>query len=283
MPQRFLTNALWPALRDGRRSSLHVRLLALFAVSLLTGCSTPRFENATTNETGRNGAGSLSIPVPPSTRGTADGDLLIAILGIKANPNTVGPSGWSAVAGFGGFNGATCLATAGGYACQLAVFYKISDGSETSAALSWGSTHQAAGAVLRYSNVNTRSPIGTAREQHGASSTPTAPMIQTTQNASRVLRIALSEADDAMMFLSDALVLSDEPASSRFNIVSFPDASTDPATGCGPPLSSCSFTVGAVALAASDARRSTAGPSGTASWSLPGGDQWVTASIEITR
>jgi hypothetical protein len=165
----------------------------------------------------------------------------------------------------------------------LAVFYKISDGSETSASFDWGTTYQAAGAVLRYSNVNTRSPIGTAREQHGASSTPTAPVITTTQNASRVLRIALSETDDAMMFLTEGLVFDDEPASLRFNIVSFPNASTDPTTGCGPPLSSCTFTLDAVALTASDARRSTAGPSGAASWSLPGGDQWVTASIEIKR
>lgn len=264
----------------GRRSFLSGWFLIFFGANLLMGCGAPRFKDSMTGGTGGDGSTSLSIQIPP---GTEEGDLLIAILGIKSNPNTVGPSGWSSVPGFGGFNGTNCLATAGGYACQLSVFYKISNGSETDANFSWGGNFQASAAVLSYSNVNASSPIGAASSRRGASVTPTAPMIRTIQESSRVLRIALSEANDAMMFLNGNLVFGDEPGSLRFNIVSFPDASTDPATGCGPPLSSCSFIQGAVALAASDAPRSTAGPSGTADWTLPAGDQWVTASIEITK
>ena len=244
------------------------------------GCGAPRFQDSMTGGTGRDGSTSLSIQVPS---GTEKGDLLVSILGIKSNPNTIGPSGWSPVPGFGGFNGTNCLATAGGYACQLSVFYKISDGSETDANFSWAGIYQASAAVLSYSNVNASSPIGATGSRRGASVTPTAPMIRTIQESSRVLRIALSEADDAMMFLNGNLVFGDEPGAFRFNILSFPDASTDPATGCGPPLSSCSYTQGAIALAASDSSRSTAGPTGTVDWSLPAGDQWVTASIEITK
>ena len=278
--------SLWRArpwlVHDSRTSSRRGISVALAATSLvLIGCGGPRFEGVATNGTGKNGATSLSIPVPPSASEDASQDLLIAILGAKANPNTTGPSGWAAVPGFGGFNGATCVADAGGIVCQLAVFYTIADGSETSASFTWGGTHQAAGAVLRYSNVNTSSPIGAARTQRGASATPTAPIITTTTDSSRVLRVALADADDAMAFVSGPLIFIGEPRGRRFNIMSFPDSATDPTNGCGPPLSDCSDASGALGLTASDTGRGTAGPSGPADWSLGGGDQWLTASIEI--
>ena len=251
---------------------------------VLAGCgSAPRFENAATTDTGRDGASSLSIPVPSSTGGDAAGDLLISIVGAQANPNTRQPDGWRAVSGFGGFNGATCNADTEGTACQLAIFYRLSDGSETSVSFEWGAPRHAAGAVLRYSNVDTNTPIGDARQQRGSSDAPTAPVVNTTRDGSRVLRIALAEADDAMAFLDGSLVLADEPRTPRINIVSFPNAATDAARGCGPPLSGCSAIEAAVGLAASDARRGSAGGSGTASWELPGGDQWIAASIEIRR
>ena len=121
-------------------------------------------------------------------------DLLIAILGIQGNPNTSGPDGWAALPGFGGFNGATCQADGQGVACQLAVFYKIADESETDASFSWGGTRRAAGAVVRFSNVDASSPIGVSRPQRGSSATPTAPVVTTTRDGSRVLRIVVSEA-----------------------------------------------------------------------------------------
>ena len=251
---------------------------------VLGGCgSAPRFENAATTGTGRDGANSLSIPVPSSTGGDAAGDLLISIVGVQANPNTREPDGWRAVSGFGGFNGATCNADTEGTACQLAIFYRLSDGSETDVSFDWGARRHAAGVVLRYSNVDTNTPIGDASQQRGSSDTPTAPVVNTTRDGSRVLRIALAEADDAMAFLDGSFILADAPRTSRINIVSFPDAATDTARGCGPPLSGCSATEDAVGLAVSDARRGSAGGSGTASWDLPGGDQWLAASIEIRR
>ena len=278
--------SLWRArpwlVHDSRTSSRRGIVVVLAATSLvLIGCGGPRFESAASNGTGKNGATSLSIPVPPSTSGDASQDLLIAILGAKANPNTTGPSEWAAVPGFGGFNGATCVADTGGIVCQLAVFYTIADGSETSVSFTWGGTHQAAGAVLRYSNVNTSSPIGAARSQRGASATPTAPIITTTTDSARVLRIALADAADAMAFVSGSSIFISEPRGRRFNLMSFPDSATDPTNGCGPPLSACGDTSGAVGLTASDTGRGAAGPSGPADWSLGGGDQWLTGSIEI--
>ena len=278
--------SLWKArpwlVHDSRTSSRRGIVVALAATSLvLIGCGGPRFESVATNETGKNGATSLSVPVPPSTSGEASQDLLIAILGAKSNPNTTGPSEWAAIPGFGGFNAATCVADAGGIGCQLAVFYTIADGSETSASFTWGGTHQAAGAVLRYSNVDTSSPIGAARSQRGASATPTAPIITTTTDGSRLIRIALADAADAMAGVSGSAIFSREPRGRRFNMMSFPDSATDPTNGCGPPLSDCDDTSGAVGLTASDTGRGAAGPSGPADWSLGGSDQWLTASVEI--
>ena len=249
---------------------------------LFIGCgSSPTFENAVTSLTGPEGADSLSIPVPPGVSGRAD--LLIAILGIQANPNTSGPDGWTGVPGFTGFNGATCHADGQGTACQLTVYYRIADGSETSASFNWGGRRHAAGAVLRFSNTDTNAPVGVARSQRGSSAAPAAPIIMTTRDGSRVLRIVVCELDEARPFLSGSLALVDEPSSSRLNVVSFPDALTAPTNGCGPPLSQCDATARAVGLAVSDTRHATAGASGPATWELAGADQWVGASIEIKQ
>ena len=221
---------------------------ATVATSLFfVGCgSLPIFEEAVTSHTGPAGASSLSIPVPPGVGGA---DLLVAILGIQSNPNTSGPEGWTVVPGFPGFNGAICQADGGGNACQLTVYYRIADGSETTASFSWGVMRQAAGAVLRFSNVDTNAPIGVARPSRGTSDAPTAPIITTTRDGSRVLRIVVCELDQAAISLRGSLALTDEPSSARLNLMSFPDALTDPTNGCGPPLSACDATVRAVGLA----------------------------------
>ena len=251
----------------------------------LGGCGiltpTPNFEDVVTGQTGADGASSLSIAVPPG--GAGNGDLLVAVLGIKANPNTSGPDGWTAVPGLGGFNGATCQADGEGTACQLAVFYSIADGSETSVSFSWGSVRRASGAVLRFSNVDTSDPIGVARIQRGSSARPAAPVVETTRDGSRVLRIVVAELDEAKPFLDGPVALTDPPGFLRLNMVSFPDASTDPSNGCGPPLSACAATERAVGLAVSDTRHTSAGASGPSRWELNGSDQWVTSSIEIRR
>ena len=268
---------------DPLTSSRRLAWCATVATSLVfVGCgSSPRFESAMTSHTGPAGASSLSIPVPPGVSGRAD--LLIAILGIQANPNTSGPDGWTGVRGFTGFNDATCQADGEGTACQLAVYYRIADGSETTASFRWGATRRAAGAVLRFSNVDTNAPIGVARPDRGSSVTPTAPTVTTTQDGSRVLRIVVCELDEAGTFLTGSVALTDEPPSARLNVLSFPDAVTDPTNGCGPPLSACDATVRAVGLAVSDTRHASATASGPVSWELAGGDQWLTASIEIKR
>ena len=249
---------------------------------LLVGCGpSPNFESAGIGQTGVNGAGEVSMAVPPGEN--ESGDLLVAILGAPGNPNTSGPEGWTAVPGFVGFNGANCQSDGQGIACQLAVFYRIDDGSESTVSFTWGGTRQAAAAVVRFSNVDVNEPIGSVGRQRGSSDTPRAPTVETTRDGSRALRIAVGELDEAGRFLRGAAALTDEPPSARLSIVSFPAAADDPTNGCGPPLSACDQIERAVGLAVSDTRHASTGPSGPVSWELGGGDQWLTATIEIKR
>ena len=265
-------------LHAGSRRLLCAGVLASL---LAVGCGpTPNFEAAGIGQTGEAGAGEVSISVP--SREDGNGDLLVAILGAQGNPNTSGPEGWSVVPGFRGFNDAMCQADGQGTACQLTVFYKIADGSESAAAFSWGGSRQAAAAVLRYSNVDADEPIGASNQQRGSADTVTAPVVETTRDGSRALRIALVELDEAGPFVGEAAAMSDVPPGERLNILSFPTAADDPDNGCGPPMAGCN-TDRAVALAISDTRHRTAGPSGPAAWELPAADQWLTATIEIRR
>lgn len=266
------------ALAQSRRLVCRAGVLASL---LAVGCGpTPNFEGAGIGRTGESGAGEVSISIPPRENG--NGDLLVAILGAPGNPNTSGPEGWTVVPGFRGFNDAMCQADGQGTACQMTVFYRIADGSESAATFSWGGSRQAAATVLRYSNVDGERPIGASNQQRGSSDTVTAPVVETTRDGSRALRIALVELDEAGAFVREAEAMSDVPPGERVNILSFPTAADDPENGCGPPMAGCD-TDRAVALAVSDTRHATAGPSGPASWELPASDQWLTATIEIRR
>ncbi|MCY3844632.1 MAG: hypothetical protein OXH69_13945 [Acidobacteria bacterium] len=253
-----------------------IGLAALLGAMVLAGCATPALEGVETGQTGRDGAGALAIPVPPGE----PGELLVAVLGIKANPNIQGPEGWTPIAGFEGFNGALCGADSEGVSCQLSIFYKVTDGSDTDATFSWGSRRHAAGAVLRYSNIDSLAPIGATATARGTSAAPTAPVVVTTRANSRVLRLTVVETDDARNFLVGSDVFTDAPNTVRFNVASFP-AAADGDDGCGPPMADCSATDNAVALAGSDNRNGAPGGSGTADWEILGGDQWLAASIEI--
>ena len=272
---------VWLAHHAPARSRRLVTCAGVLTCLLAVGCGpTPNFESVGIAQTGEAGAGEVSIPVPPREDGS--GDLLVAILGAPGNPNTSGPEGWTPVRGFRGFNDAMCQADGQGTSCQMAVFYKVADGSESTASFSWGGSRQAAAVVLRYSNVDANEPVGASNQQRGSSDTVTAPVIETTRDGSRALRIAVVELDEAGPFVREAEAMSDVPPGERVNILSFPTNADDPEDGCGPPMAGCD-TDRAVALAVSDTRHRTLGPSGPASWELPAADQWLTATIEIRR
>ncbi len=276
MPKPFRSMLVPPGAKSAAPARRALVLAALLGAVTLTGCATPSLEGVETGQTGRDGSGSLTIPVPAGN----PGDLLVATLGIKANPNTQGPEGWTPVAGFEGFNGALCGSDSEGVSCQLSIFYKMTDGSDTAAEFRWGSRRHAAGAVLRYSNVDRLAPIGATATARGTSAAPTAPVVTTTRANSRVLRLAVMETDDARNFLIGSEVFSDAPNTERFNVASFPPAAGAD-DGCGPPMADCRATDDAVALAGSDNRNGAPGGSGTAEWETLGGDQWLSASVEI--
>lgn len=271
-------------------AQLRVRVFVTLSLSALcAACGScgeyPIYESMATGDTGKNAAMSLTIPIPGNTIGVANGDLLIAFAALKINPQLTGPSGWTLIPQLNGFNTAICGSDGEGIACNLTAYYRIDAGTESSVTFSWpkeGSPRQAAGAVLRYSRVDTTSPIGAIGHQSGSSNTPTAPSVTTTRSESRVLRIAVSEADNIRNSLTDK-IFTGEPATSRLNILSFPPASVSLATGCGPPLSGCSYTNEAVGLAISDDGQKDVGPSGTAAWALPGTEQWLGVSLEIRK
>ena len=272
---------IWLAHHAIARPRRLVSCAGVLASLLVVGCGpTPNFEGAGIGQTGEAGAGDVSMTIPPGENG--GGDLLVAILGTPGNPNTSGPEGWTPVLGFRGFNDAMCQADGQGTSCQMAVFYKIADGSESTVSFSWGGSRQAAATVLRYSNVDADEPIGASNQQRGSSDTVTAPVVETTRDGSRALRIAVVELDEAGAFVREAEAMSDVPPGERVNILSFPTAADDPENGCGPPMAGCD-TDRAVALAVSDTRHRTLGPSGPVSWELPAADQWLTATIEIRR
>lgn len=189
----------------------------LLVLSLpLQAWAQPVLEGIATNTSG--GGSSITLDVPPNSAGGAAGDLLVAAVGVRINPSTAFPAGWTAVSGHGGFNQAICSTDDEGIVCQLAVFWKFSDGTETSVSVSFGAqvVRQAAGAVFRYSEVNTVSPIGpTATQNTPVGDMPTAPALVTTEDNLRVIQLVVSDTNGGSF---PQLPLTGEPADAVFNL-----------------------------------------------------------------
>jgi len=251
-------------IRTARLTLPVLAALALFVSSMPAAAQAPSFVGVTTDRTmgGFTGGAdtSLSVGVPAG----AAGDLLIFLVGVKINPSTTTPAGWTPIVA--GFNDAICASGDGlGIRCQLSAFWRVSDGTETSVSVTFGpNPRQAAGAVLRYAGADAVTPIGTHATQPGTGTTITAPSVTTSEADNRVLFVALADGADAQALFGS------EPPTSRFNI-----PSTMP---FGP---GSSFTIDAVVLAASDQAFPAAGATGTVSWTLPSDEQYRTLSIPI--
>lgn len=250
--------------RPGSLPAGMLMALALF-VSYIPGHAQPLYENVATATTSGDGTLSgLTISVPASTSGGSVGDLLVLVHGVNINPTTQTPSGWTAVTGHAGANEAICSSQIPeGIRCQLSVFWKFSDGTETNVFINLtnpGSPRQVAGAVLRYSNTHTASPIGPVMSQPGTGTTLTAPATTTTEANSLVLRLGLADANGPD---NAADALSGGPATERFNL-----------------QTRTPVNFNAVFLAGSDAVQAAAGGTGTATWT--GGDgNWRASTITI--
>lgn len=210
---------------------------------------------------GPEGTTSLAIDVPSGS----DGDLLVAVLGVKENPSTVTPSGWTSI--IAGFNQCTSGIDPGaGIRAQLSTWWRVADGSESTVTFTWGNQviNQAAGAILRYSGADATEPIDASGCDKGTSTSPTAPSVTTTSADTRVVRVVVADADQAKSLFSS------EPATKRFELAS---------TSVFGPGSS--YTTDAVVTAGSDEERAAAGATGTAAWALPSADQWAAQTVAI--
>ena len=155
----------------------------------------PAFVGANEDRNGNpEGQNTLTINVPAGSAG----DLLLAVVGVRQNPSTTTPSGFTPI--IAGFNGCTSAMESGiGIRAQLSTWWKIADGSETSITVNWGAQviEQGCGAVLRYSGVDAANPIDVSACDKGASTSPTAPSVTTTVPDDRIVRVVVADAADA--------------------------------------------------------------------------------------
>lgn len=138
------------------------------------------FESVATN-TGASGTTTLTINNPT---GTALDDLLLAVIATKeSNTNITAPVGWVEL-----------YEVANGNHTDLATFWKVADASDVSATdfdFGLASDKEVAGAVLRYSGVDTSSPIdiSSAVSGGGKTNSPISPDVTTTVDDALVVRI----------------------------------------------------------------------------------------------
>jgi hypothetical protein len=190
-------------------------LIGMALLMGLTSCAHPLFEGVATTTSA--GAGSITLNIPPSTAGSGAGDLLVAAVGVRGNPATSFPAGWTAVTNHAGFNQAVCSSDDEGIACQLSVYWKYAEGSETTinVFLNAGNVSQANGAVFRYSRTHPSAPIGQVATQSGNTGTPTAPNLLTDQKNLRVIQLVVSDTNGGSF---PQLPLTGEPANAVFNL-----------------------------------------------------------------
>jgi hypothetical protein len=109
-------------------------------------------------------ANKLVIPVPA---GVQAGDVIVAVVDVKAAPAVATPAGWTLVSN-----------TVNGSSFRQLVFWRVATGAEP-ASYQWtyGENRAATGAMLAYSGVSTAAPVETFSAGLGASTTITGPSV----------------------------------------------------------------------------------------------------------
>ena len=143
----------------------------------------PQFE---TNSTATQPSDVTTITISKPT-GTVENDLMIATISTDGSETIDVPSGWILV----NQNNNSDV--------TLAVFYRVATVSEPADyTFTWGSHEQAAGAILRYSGVDTVNPIDVSALDTGDNDTPTAPDATTTIGDTRIVRVFGSDDDETI-------------------------------------------------------------------------------------
>lgn len=238
-------------------------LVAILIVLLLllasqTALAAIAYEDQATNTLGTDGT-QLIVNCPS---GTAQGDLLLAAVSTDGSVTFNTPAGWTLINQGQTPQGAT--PPMGANIATLAVFYKVAGASEPSSyTFTWSdnqgvSGQQAAGAILRYSGIDTSDPINASNVGTGTNANPTAPSVTTDVNGAMIVRIY--GADDSDM--------SGTPYPSghtgRLNI-----------------RSSTTF-YGDCSLGVADVVQSTAGSTGSAQFQMSASEEWRAVTVALT-
>ncbi len=155
----------------------------------------PNFESVRTAKRDKDDGNTLSITKPNNV---ANGDLLLAVIATDGEKTVTAPTNSNPWMLFneGSSNGGNNDGT------SLAIFYKIADASDVSASnytFTASANAQMAGAILRYSNVDTSDPINSVFGVANApaeSNMPTAPDVTSPINLPKVLRVFASDDDE---------------------------------------------------------------------------------------
>ena len=172
-------------------------------------------------------------------------DLLIAQISVKdGDPTFATPTGWTLL-----FSG-----EAGGAGdIGVGVFYKVAGASEpANHTFTWSDSKESAGAMARYSNVDTTTPIDAWANGTGNDSNPLAPDVTTTSTDTMLIRLFGSTDDET--------VTSPTGTTGRYDI------SGNGATSAG-----------------ADATQAAAGATGTATFTIGSNEKWVAATIALTQ
>ncbi len=210
----------------------------------------PAFESVATNTTGNNDVQQLSVNLPS---GVQENDLLLVVISTDGTVNSVpAPSGWTLILyrrspNNDDDNGVT-----------LAVFYRLATATEPgSYTFTWNENQEATGSILRYSGVDTTTPVDASGRRRGNSNTPRARDVTATVDDTLVVRIFGSDDDE-----SPVTVPAD--SDSRVALIS-------------------SSTGGATTQGVADREQPSAGATGNADFDLPGNgnERWATVTVVL--
>ncbi len=234
--------------RRGRRPSRILAVLWLLLAGLglvlphdrVYAQSTISFETVATLTVG--GANNITISKPT---GTAQNDLLIAVVSTDGSPTISPPGGWTEI------DQGQCASSQ----CTLGVWRLAAGASEPSSYnFTWSGGQDAAGAILRYSNTHVESNVvdifGSAT---GTDTAPTAPSVTTTVANTLVLRVMSNDHLD----LDPAAVPGG--TTGRFALET---------SGAG-----------SVGGAGADAQQASIGATGTAAFTLDATEEWRAVTV----
>jgi hypothetical protein len=196
------------------------------------GCGADYAETGGTFVGNANSA-SLSVPA-----GTQSGDLLLAFVSVayqfpRVNP---APSGWTMIA--------EAHSSANGH-----MFYRVADGTEpASYTFTWGDSRNAQAVMMRYTGIDTSSPIGASSFDSSSFPHPSAPSVTTTVDDSIVVRF-LSQTDNPSAIPSGT--------TQRFN------------------------NFNTILLSVVDSVQASAGSTGTATWTNSNYGSWVAMTVVL--